>query len=125
MGMTYFDSSDPFASAGVADVDRVYRFAWDAFETRHWDDLDRVYERLPGWRGLVPIPVPGWRGRILGRKYTLPFWFGTDVQTSPHLTASVEPPGLQVTGLLPAAEFQRWHEQFLEAIAAFPAGQPN
>jgi hypothetical protein len=55
----------------------------------------------------------------------MPFWFGSDDKSSPHLTASVEPPGLQVTGRLSASDFERWHEQFLAAIADFPAGEAN
>jgi hypothetical protein len=107
--MTFFDSADPFARPGLADLDRVYRFAWHEFTQAHWDRLDAVYTKLPGWMGYDPVPR----------------WFGKGGRTSPHLTASVEPPGLQVTGLLPIAEFTEWHEAFMKAIADFPTGEPG
>jgi hypothetical protein len=68
--------------------------------------LDWIYQRLPGWMNYRDGP---------------PFWFGTDVNVCPHLTASVEPPGLQVWGLLATPEFHAWHLQFLDAIARLPA----
>lgn len=124
MPVTFFDSSEPFPAPGIAEVDRVYRFAWQNFDDRTWEALDAVYRRLPGWRGHVAQKWPGWRRR-LGRTYRLPFWFGSDTRSSPHLTASVEPPGLQVTGRLSLSDFKRWHEQFMAEVAEFPAGEPN
>jgi hypothetical protein len=123
MRVTYFDSSEPFAEPGVADVDRVYRFAWRSFDATHWHALDQIYHELPGWCGYVAQRLPGWRG-LLGRAYDMPFWFGSEVGTPPYLTASVEPPGLQVTGKLPRADFERWHELFLAAVADLLAGEP-
>jgi hypothetical protein len=107
--MTFFDSREPFGRSGVADLDRVYRFAWHEFTQNHWDKLDAIYKRLPGWIGYDQVP----------------WWFGKDESKSPHLTASVEPPGLQVTGVLPAGQFASWHDAFMEAIRDFPAGEPN
>jgi hypothetical protein len=69
-----------------------------------WDRLGSIYERLPGWLGYDPVP----------------WWFGNDGTRPPYLSASVEPPGLQVTGVLPAGEFARWHEAFMQALAEFP-----
>jgi hypothetical protein len=123
MQLTYFDSSDPFVEVGIANVDRVYRLAWHNFNETHWQALDGIYQRLPAWCGYVAQPYAGWRG-LLGRTYSMPFWFGSDIRVPPHLTASVEPPGLQVTGKLPAADFERWHVEFLRVIAEFPAGEP-
>ena len=108
----YFDSCDPFVESGVADVDRVYRFAWHKFAKSDWEELGRVYARLPGWRGYVPIRSPGWRG-LLGQAGAFPFWFGDDAHGYPHLTVSVEPPGLQVTGSVFAAATDFHHMRFV------------
>ena len=107
--MSFFDSQEPFSRPNVADVDRVYRFAWHEFTEENWDSLDSIYKSLPGWIGYDPVP----------------WWFGKDEKTFPHLTASVEPPGLQVWGRLPTKEFMAWHDAFMEAIKDFPAGEPN
>ena len=125
MAMTFFDGCEPFPEPGVADVDRVYRLDWREFDERTWAALDAVYQRLPGWRGYPPARLCGWRGWLGRTESGPPFWFGTDVKSSPYLTASVEPPGLQVTGKLLAIDFERWHEQFFAAIADFPASEPN
>jgi hypothetical protein len=111
--MSFFDNQEPFSRPKEADVDRVYRFAWHEFTEEDWERLDIVYRTLPGWIGYEPGP----------------WWFGKDEnkdeKTFPHLSASVEPPGLQVTGLLPKKEFETWHDAFMNAIRNFPAGEPN
>jgi hypothetical protein len=38
----------------------------------------------------------------------------------PFLRASVEPPGLQVHGVLPEADWRAWDERFQEAAAGLP-----
>jgi hypothetical protein len=73
--MTYFDCREPFPRPDIAELDRVYRFAWHEFTYAHWDTLDAVYKELPGWIDCDPAP----------------WWFGKDERHSPHLTASVEP----------------------------------
>src|SRR3954469_16955822 len=98
--MTFFDSREPFTEPGIADVDRVYRLAWRAFDERTWEALDAVYRRLPGWCGYPALKARGLRGWFGRTESGPPFWFGTDEKSTPHLTASVEPPGLQVTGRL-------------------------
>jgi hypothetical protein len=103
--MTFFDGRAPFDEPGMAHVDRVYRLAWDEMTKEDWDRLESIYPSLPGWVGDEAGPR----------------WFGKDESQPPHLTASVEPPGLQVTGVLPAAKFIEWHEQFMNAIRDFPA----
>jgi hypothetical protein len=122
--MTFFDSREPFPEPGTADVDRVHRLAWRDFDNRTWEALGDVYVRLPGWCGHPTVKASGWRGWFGRTEPGCPFWFGTDVNSMPHLTASVEPPGLQVTGRLSVADFEKWHDQFLTAIAGFPAGEP-
>src|SRR5579863_2732636 len=75
--MTYFDSREPFDHDEMVHLDRVYRLAWHFFTDAHWQQLDAIYKRLPGWCGYDPVP----------------WWFGKEESVAPHLTASVEPPG--------------------------------
>jgi hypothetical protein len=125
MPATFFDSRKPFLEPGIAHVDRVYRLAWRDFDENKWAALDAVYRRLPGWCGYPVVKSSGWRGWLGRMVEGPPFWFGADENAAPHLTASVEPPGLQVTGQLSASDFEKWHEQFMAAIAEFPAAEPN
>lgn len=107
MAVPFFDGTDVFARPGVAEVDRVYKIAFERFRDVEWAALDWIYQQLPEWKGYCDCPC----------------WFGTDTDATPHLTASVEPPGLQVTGVLPAADFERWHEQFFAAIQTLPGNE--
>ena len=123
--MRFFDSREPFPEPGIADVDRVYPLVWSEFDDCTWEALDAVYRQLPGWCGYPAGKARGWRGWLGHAECGCPFWFGTNEKSIPHLTASVEPPGLQVTGRLADADFQMWHQQFLIAVAEFPNGEPN
>lgn len=127
MDVSYFDSREPFDESGVANVDRVYRLAWHRFEERDWHALGEIYRRLPGWcPGMETQRLPGLRGWLGGtHEVAAPCWFGNDESLTPHLTASVEPPGLQIAGVLPRDDFERWHEQFLAAIAGLPSHEPG
>lgn len=107
MPIDFTDNRNPFARPDLADLDRVYPFAWDQFTEADWHRLDAVYKRMPGWLGYDPAP----------------WWFGKDARKSPHLTASVELPGLQVTGVVPSATFTSWHDAFMAAIQDFPAAE--
>ena len=104
MGVAFYDNRDPLADPDTADVDRVYCLDWDRFGPAEWATLDRIYPQLPGW--------VEYRG--------VPFWFGTDEHDIPHLCASVEPTGLQVSGVLPATDWEAWEGRFGEAIAELP-----
>ena len=106
VSIDFYDEQGHSEIDGVVTVVRVYRLRWDRFGDAEWRELDRIYQSLPGWIDCRDGP---------------PFWFGTDVNVRPHLTASVEPPGLQVWGLLATSEFHSWHLQFLNAIARLPA----
>jgi hypothetical protein len=49
-------------------------------------------------------------------------WFGTDEEAPPFLWASVEPPGLQVYGVLPLTSWNDWDAAFRAAVET--AGLP-
>ncbi|MBL7705600.1 MAG: hypothetical protein JNM21_08605 [Taibaiella sp.] len=65
-----------------------------------WDQVALIYEKLEGW---------------IGYAYDLPFWFGFD-ETQKHICASVEPSGLQFSGLMPESEWDEWRKA-VKAIA--------
>lgn len=77
---------------------------WDAFDARVWSQLDALHASLPGWL------APGDRPR----------WFGRDERKGPCLWASVEPPGLHVTGRLDASRFDDWYTRLLAGLAGLP-----
>src|SRR4051812_19145668 len=53
----------------LVEVERVYGLDWDRFDERHWQDLARVYEGLPG----------------AVRHRDVPWWFGDDEDMPPFL----------------------------------------
>lgn len=88
----------------LVEVERVYGLDWDRFGEDHWRGLSRIYEGLPG--ALRPSDGP--------------MWFGDDEDVPPFLWASVEPPGLQVYGVLPEADWRAWDERFRKAAVGLP-----
>ncbi|MEL7974729.1 hypothetical protein AAG589_02605 [Isoptericola sp. F-RaC21] len=89
----------------VIDVDRVYAVRAD-LTPGQWRRLDQIYRALPG----------GDAGLGSGA------WFGPEDDPDGWLVASVEPSGLQVSGRLPVAQWQRWTAAFQAALdgARFP-----
>ena len=107
----FYDSAEPtYDDQGRRTVDRLYCFAVDDFSADDWRQLGECYEGLPGWMG------PGTEGELKG----CPCWFGLDPASGPHLSASVEPPGIQVAGRVTDAELSQWHESFLLLTQSFP-----
>ncbi|HJL40642.1 MAG TPA: hypothetical protein RMG48_05005 [Myxococcales bacterium LLY-WYZ-16_1] len=88
----------------LLEVDRVYRLDFDRFTKVDWDNLMDIYRSLPGW-----IPTDD-----------LPRWFRRDEEQPPFLSASVEPPGLQVSGQLVRGEWEAWDRQFRASASALP-----
>jgi hypothetical protein len=88
----------------LVEVERVYGLDWDRFDEGHWRELARAYEVLPGTVRLREVP----------------WWFGDDEDVPPHLSASVEPSGLQVCGVLPEADWWAWDERFRTEAAGLP-----
>lgn len=82
-----------------------------------WDRLGALYAEMPGWaeaHGEGGCPWPGQ-------------WFGLNGDAK-HLTASVEPGGLQIYGELPQAEWEAWISLFkrrAEEIVGYPVGEPE
>lgn len=105
MKAAFYDNREPLEDPATAQVDRVYCLDLNRFERAEWAVLDRVYRSLPGWQGYHD---------------DLPYWFGTDEMDIPHLLASVEPSGLHVCGVLPAADWLAWTSRFGSAIAGLP-----
>jgi len=92
-------------------VDRIYCFAWDAFTEDNWKELGKAYELLPSWLGYGAS----------GFAKDCPVWFGDfEDENSSHLSSSVEPPGLQVTGDVTDDELERWHTRFIELTQDLP-----
>jgi hypothetical protein len=90
----------------MVEVGRIYCLDFDRFSTDHWSQLDTLYRTLPGNY----------------RKRQNPMWFGSDEDAPPFLWASVEPPGLQVYGILPLQVWEAWDAEFATGLeaAAFP-----
>jgi hypothetical protein len=107
VGVPYYDNLEPTPIDGVSclvEVERIYGLDWDRFEESHWNSLARVYETLPG----------------AVRHRDVPWWFGDNEDVPPFLWASVEPPGLQVYGILPEADWSAWDERFRIEAAGLP-----
>lgn len=105
MVVQFYDNRAPLTAGEAADIDRVYCLDWHRFGDPEWATLDRIYQGLPGWVGYHGVP----------------FWFGVDDSTAPHLCASVEPAGLQVCGILPKVDWLAWSSRFEAAIADLPS----
>ena len=88
----------------LVEVERLYGLDWGRFDENHWRGLTQIYEGLPG--------------AVRGRDG--PMWFGDDEDVPPFLWASVEPPGLQVHGILPEADWWAWDERFRKEAAELP-----
>ncbi|WP_461084877.1 hypothetical protein [Spirosoma flavus] len=68
-----------------------------------WDKLIGIYEQLEGWLGFG-------EGGAFGEK-GIPYWFSYNTDEK-YVDASVEPPGLQVAGLMDDDEWAVWAAAF-------------
>ena len=107
MSVPYWDNDDDEGQSGIIHVDRVYRFAFEEFTDSDWDEFDRVYESLPGYLNL-------------GSRF-----FSAINDDIPYLWTSMEPPGLQVCGILPTADWLAWDEKFRTETAKLPFKSSN
>lgn len=94
--------------AGWVEVDRIHRLAWDGFTPADWASLARIYAELDGWAGDLDGPR----------------WFGSP-ERPPFLVASVEPPGLQVSGRLDEARWCAWDAAFRASLRSLPVLDPE
>jgi hypothetical protein len=109
MGIPFYDNRLDAIGAWVVGVERVYCFDWRRFGRPEWDELDRIYRRLPGAVQYLDVP----------------FWFGSSDQSPPYLWASVEPSGLQVCGFLAESDWVRWDDQFRAEAERLPTLRPS
>lgn len=108
----YYDTAEARCDpgTGLATVDRIYCLDWDRFTRSHFAALGGLYLRLPG----AQQPTG-----------ELPCWFGPDEGAPPYLLASIEPPGLQVTGELAVGDWEEWDRRFRELASGFPRKEPQ
>lgn len=90
-------------------VDVVYCLDFKVFTPDHWKTLGEIYRGLPGWCGCDTTSA-----------VHLPSWFGSNEEESPHLSASVEPSGLQISGTLGIDEWLNWDEEFKKQACVLP-----
>jgi hypothetical protein len=84
------------------EVERIYCFDWDLFEKQHYDELQKTFMKLPGNCKYIDDDKDNF----------LPTWFGMDEDSPPFLWASIEPPGLQVYGVLRKKDWEEWDLMF-------------
>jgi hypothetical protein len=89
----------------LVEVERVYCFDFASFSEEHWHYLRDVYATLPEFRGFDEDG---------------PMWFGVNEQVIPFLWASIEPPGLQVCGILRSEQWEDWDKAFRASVAGLP-----
>lgn len=63
-----------------------------------WDKVPLVYQQMRGWLGF---------GKDGKGETGFPYWFGYN-ETKKHITASVEPSGLQFFGCMEEEEWLSW-----------------
>ncbi len=64
-----------------------------------WEKVPLIYEQMDGWLGYGTKENMGEPG--------IPYWFGFDADKK-HICASVEPSGLQFSGLMDDEEWEQW-----------------
>jgi hypothetical protein len=99
------DASYLNAPVGYVAVERVYALRFSEFNESDWKRLQETYEGLPGWAGTG--------------SHGCSCWFSSE-EVAPYLVASVEPSGLQVSGVLRPQEWYSWHEALSAKLSQFP-----
>ena len=103
----YYDNDASYLKApeGHIAVERVYALRFSEFSEVDWKHLQETYEGLPGWAGIG--------------SHGCPCWFGRE-EAAPYLVASVEPSGLQVSGVLRPQDWHCWHDALLTRLTQLP-----
>ena len=91
--------------SGYMAVERVYALKHGEFAEAQWQQLASVFESLPEWQGAGDHGCSCWFGRS---------------EAAPYLLASVEPSGLQVSGIVTASQWQSWNERFVAQLGNVP-----
>lgn len=87
----------------LVEVERIiYCVDLGELDDAHRKLLDEIYRELPGRYRELQIPT----------------WFGDREPEPPFLSASAEPPGIQVYGILPEADCAAWDAGFIAALSA-------
>ena len=110
--VSFYDVADVQpASNGWLDIERIYCFAWDAFSTEDMRRLGEIFQSLPQWKHEDA------RGC---------HWWYAENEDPDHgyLTASIEPPGLQVFGSLQYTDWVAWDGMFRERASKLPTRSP-
>lgn len=81
---------------GLVEVQRLYWFDFEDWGPAEWEELETIYQELPGWQ----------------KSDGLPYWFGVDDETPPVLSASAEIPGIQFWGILAETAWAEWEDAF-------------
>lgn len=89
----------------MVEVERVYCLDYTQFSLPEVARIHALYADLPGWQG--------WHDQQ-------PYWFGYDEGDVPYLWASLEPPGLQVAGVLRQADWMAWDSAFQARAQSLP-----
>src|SRR5262245_40384495 len=105
MTLAFYDNIHDDIRSNTVEIDRIYCFDWSKFGDAEWAELDRAYRTLPNFMGYDPVPR----------------WFCTAERAAPYLWASVEPPGLQVAGVLSRPTWCEWDELFRAAVGHLPS----
>lgn len=75
-----------------------------------YDAPDEIWEKIPA----IYAQPDGWLGYGLGGEQgqkAIPYWFSYK-ENEKHISASVEPAGLQIAGLMNSEEWDTWVKNF-------------
>ena len=110
---SYSSYEEPFdEDSRYVCADRFYCFNWDLFTKEHWSRLDEVFRLLPGWIG--------YRGDSPKNYLNIAYWFGSDEEKLPFLSAWVEQPYLQVDGVVLPEDLRVWETTLLHLAVGLP-----
>ena len=104
-------------------VCRNYCFSFRLFSDEDWKFLGDAYAQLPGYmgKGITPLTrnFPYWFGKETDDELAFnELWEGGYDEI--HLSVSVEPGGLQVSGILRFDDWIAWTQAFEKLTASLP-----
>lgn len=84
-------------------VEGAYRIVTSKLTSNQDDALLDIYKQLPGAYRIHAADG-------------MPFWYGEGLNNIPHLTASFEPGGILVEGVLPKTDWTEWDTMFRRLV---------